>query len=645
MPWVSDGTPLETPESTAAEGYEQTPNAEGLAGNLALRAQSAWAEGMGALGRVSSEGQFQGASPFQQGMYQAATTDEYGQSIDPSAPAAGSVKTPVMQPDEYNKAYAPPSQSIGTEPMPQGIAQIIGDSKRAQAERDAVLARDPSSWPVRFASSAVASLVDPLNDATLFLPGIGEEAIAARIGEGALARTGARAVAGAATGALAQAPLSAFRGVLSAQDTQDYDLRSAFQDMVTSAAVNAAFHAGFGAVGDLMKWHGDPQVKQDAMRATVAQTIDGQPVDPSPVNGPGASPEQAARGATEEDIERDFHRREKPGGAEPEQPPGQELTLHEEAEQRIVGREVEPAAEEVAPEQPAAAETEQARAEQTQAEQPEEPQPSAEEQARTRRENRERARQERNATNKAYAEKMAAETTPTAHPLDAEGRFPVDDNGNVISEGNEPIAFYTQKQGAQWIVREGHANSADQVFELARHPTQSDMFTARERARIEPTPPAAPTNFADVADHQRMLHENGYAPGMPQGEFDTVKNRVYGPEEAPEETAAASGVAAAETPEAVGETPSNAEERNAETQNVNGQPGEKVQPVDPRVAEAERELQAAMNGGKASVEGAEPATQLHPEDAAAIDQARAASEDANRRSDAYTEAALCMKGE
>lgn len=299
--FVSDGDPFEAPERGAAEGYAQTP-APLTKAFPALMGQAS-AEGEGGVAAVAQHGQFEGSSLLAQSLYQTATADQYGQPLDPDAPTAGSVKSPILTPQEYNDRYAPTGAdgkpvSLGSDPMPEGVAQLIGKAKGDELQREAVISRfeNSHSWPVNFATGLAASMTDPLNIATTFIPGFGEEATAARLGGGIVGRTAGRIVSGAAAGAASQVPLIALKMGLSQETATDYSMRDAMNELLYSAAGNAIVHAGFGSIREL---GGPPSIdggapegtepsvpspieattNYDAMRASVSQLVDGRQVD------------------------------------------------------------------------------------------------------------------------------------------------------------------------------------------------------------------------------------------------------------------------------------------------------------------------------------------------------------------------------
>jgi hypothetical protein len=307
---IPDGQPIEEPEASAAAAYQNIPAPLGqfLGEQIGSTVRQ--------IGRVAEQGMFEGAGAFPQllyGLAQAGTaTPEATVGGVPSTTEVtppGSVPTPLLSPEDYNARYAPNGPdgkpvSLGSEPMPQGIAKLVGDAKREEIERDNVSSRfeNAHSWPANFAAGTLGFMLDPLRAATAFVPGLGEEAVLARLGTGIAARLGARVVAGATAGAAAQAPLAALQYGLGQEEASDYGLRDAFRDMAFAAAGNAIFHTGIGTAGEILRGRpeaaaeapmefreaapivaADAQTQHAAMSSAVAEIADGRPVDVEPM--------------------------------------------------------------------------------------------------------------------------------------------------------------------------------------------------------------------------------------------------------------------------------------------------------------------------------------------------------------------------
>lgn len=292
---MPDGPPVEEPESSADTAYENIPPPFGQ--YLSEQIGSTISQ----IGRVAEQGLYQGVGRFPRLLYggldsQGAAADIEMGDLTPHTPA-GSVPSPMMSPEQYNERYAPIGNdgkpvSLGSEPMPQAVAKLVGDAKREEIERENVTSRfeNVHSWPTNFAAGTLGYMLDPLRAATAFVPGIGEEAIAARLGGGFVGRLAGRVVAGAEAGAVAQAPISALQYGLGQEEASDYSLRDAFRDIAFGAAGNAFFHAGVGTAGELLRGvpHAGPvlglgaQGQHAAMSSAVGELAEGRPVQVEP---------------------------------------------------------------------------------------------------------------------------------------------------------------------------------------------------------------------------------------------------------------------------------------------------------------------------------------------------------------------------
>lgn len=334
--FIVDGQPFETPLSGAVPGYAQTPPSFADAAKaeyqefakipqaLRITAQSAFYPSTNpGADKSFIEASDPNSIPGAGGLGQTEST------LDQPSQAAA-VQTPTLSADEINDTLAPIGPDgkrvkITDAPMPEGAARLVAQAKADEIEREGILSRFSQAHPVAsFAMGIPAFLADPVNLASTFLPGIGEESVLAAVGKlgfaaNPLTRLVARSVAGASAGAVGQAPLSAMSYAMGQQEASDYGLRDAFRDMMFGAAAGAVLHAGFGAAGDTWKalrngsaevstppagatttpeaaaiMDAPAPVKADAMRAAVAQMVDGRPVDVPQSAGEGAPIEATA---------------------------------------------------------------------------------------------------------------------------------------------------------------------------------------------------------------------------------------------------------------------------------------------------------------------------------------------------------------
>jgi hypothetical protein len=287
--FINTGTPFETPLAAAEEEYAAPP--AGLGQALGEEAASTIQQ----VRRVSEQGAYEGSGFLAQFLYGQAFGEAGAAGVD--VPAPGTAPTPIISHDEYQKRYAPNGPdgkpvSLGDGPMPEAVAQLVGEAKRDELERDAVLSRFQNSHGLvaNLGEGAIGFMLDPLRAATAFVPGLGEEAVAARLGGGLLARVAGRVAAGAAGGAAAQAPVAALEWGLGQDEASDYGIRDALRDVAFGAAGNAIVHAGFGALGELWR------ERTPSPAPTPAAAIAGAPA-PTPaaaIAGAGAPASEAA---------------------------------------------------------------------------------------------------------------------------------------------------------------------------------------------------------------------------------------------------------------------------------------------------------------------------------------------------------------
>jgi hypothetical protein len=190
---VSDGDIVQMPIEAANEAYSlRTDPGTGAFFRATLQeTPSAF------LGRAAERGTVAGSSSFDQGM--AALTAQGGVPDQPLLYTPAPIESPALPPEQYNDLYAPRDRNgkivpIGDQPMPEALAQIIGREKSDSMEREGVLARYSATttpveeitdgrliirhvpthgWLSTLAIGAAASMLDPLNAGSLFIPGIG----------------------------------------------------------------------------------------------------------------------------------------------------------------------------------------------------------------------------------------------------------------------------------------------------------------------------------------------------------------------------------------------------------------------------------------------------------------------------------------
>lgn len=558
--FIVDSKPFETPINAADQGYANISPPWGRA-ILSMAEESS---PLAALSRAGQRGQFEGSSVFDRAMYDTLTTDpNTGMPVDPNAPISGSIKTPMLEPDEANKLYAPEGTKITDKPIPEGIAKLVGTEKARQIDRESIISRfqNNHNFLTNFGVGMTGFLMDPLNLATMFVPGIGEEtaaAGAARVGlTGFAARTATRVISGAATGALAQSPLVALKYGLSQEDASGYDLKSAFRDLFYNAAGAAIFSAGLGAIGDMLGGraetrpvpesgnippaesalrqrllsstaltspdsdisaivNADAPTKHTAMSTAISQIVEGRPVDVMPIFN-----ERDLRLLTEESqlTNRDIALQQSLSGVDVESARAASKTLD-----RLNAVESQLSNEGLAPE--------------------------------TRR------------TLMTRRDELLSDTTPEA-----------------LRAAAAPVA-------RERVVTAERSNIASRLEEIRSQRMSQDLE-------------AITSNLPRLPQAQKAIYDNGFAQGIPQGEFDNTMKAIYEPTkvEAP-------GI----------------EMPNAETIPATA--------IDRALADAEAGIKALKESG----------AKLHPEDAAEIAASENGITKAESMFDTFKAAALCLGG-
>jgi hypothetical protein len=215
------------------------------------------------------------------------STDEFGNEIPARTPA------PILTPEEANEKYGIQGQLKFDAPTPEPIAQELRALKEREIGRQDVLRRAQAGLGTSVTAGLVASLMDPLNVASAFLPVIGPARYAAMIGRYGV--TGARAVRGGIEGAVGAALLEPIVFAGAQYEQADYDISDSLANVAFGTALGAGLHLAGGAVGDRMAARRTaspfqraiddlPLADQEALaRTAVAQMVEGRPIDVGPV--------------------------------------------------------------------------------------------------------------------------------------------------------------------------------------------------------------------------------------------------------------------------------------------------------------------------------------------------------------------------
>jgi len=138
----------------------------------------------------------------------------------------------------------------------QGALDILMQRHQEQLARQQIMARaNGGSLPAKIAGSLAASLLDPLNIASAFVPVVGE-ARYARLLAGAttpLGRAAVRGGAGALEGSVGAAILEPLPLLAAQQDQTEYGLSDSLANIALGGVLGGGLHSVGGAVSDALR--------------------------------------------------------------------------------------------------------------------------------------------------------------------------------------------------------------------------------------------------------------------------------------------------------------------------------------------------------------------------------------------------------
>ena len=168
-------------------------------------------------------------------------------------------------------------------PIPQRTAEILGRIQREERIRKDIIARAPQGvlpGTLRFGASFARAAIDPVNIASAFIPVVSQArfaGMAARLGV-----TRARLATGTIEGAVGNALIEPFVGVLADEQLLDYTMADALVNIAFGGILGGGLHVAVGRVGDRISLR-SAEARENALRAAVAQSLRGERVDIDPV--------------------------------------------------------------------------------------------------------------------------------------------------------------------------------------------------------------------------------------------------------------------------------------------------------------------------------------------------------------------------
>lgn len=233
---------------------------------------------------------------FRRGQYQDGTT------IGPNGEEqyVPAVPSKILSTDEANERFgikdgAGKALLKFDADTPEPIAEELYKLKRDELARKDVMRRAQGGFgqgAAQFGVGLVASVLDPVNIASAFIPVVGEAryatmlAGAAGAGERALIRAGVGALEGG-VGAAVVEPI--VYGVAKSEQA-DYDMTDSMMNLAFGTVLGGGLHTSIGAVGDKITGRFARQieaapleVKETALRSAVAAVAEGRPVRIDPL--------------------------------------------------------------------------------------------------------------------------------------------------------------------------------------------------------------------------------------------------------------------------------------------------------------------------------------------------------------------------
>lgn len=194
----------------------------------------------------------------------------------------------TMSPEEATAEYGVPGRLAFTEPVSRTTARDLHDFHTNSAIREDVIARRQTGigtgMVARFGAGLGAAVLDPLNIASAFLPGVREARVASMLGGAAAGvggRLAVRALAGGSAGLVGAAALEPLNYWLAQQDKDDYTMGDVLTNLAFGTILGGVMHSGIGLVRDrragLPAW--SPEMHEAALRHTLASVAEGRPIE------------------------------------------------------------------------------------------------------------------------------------------------------------------------------------------------------------------------------------------------------------------------------------------------------------------------------------------------------------------------------
>jgi len=204
-------------------------------------------------------------------------------NMEPAAPGPA-----MLDPEAANRQYGIDGELKFDRDTPEQTARDLYDLKREELRRRNIMSRAQGGFAegaASFGAGLAASVADPLNIASAFIPVVG----AARYALWAqrLGTTGARVARGAVEGLVGAAILEPAVYGVARSEQADYDATDSLLNLAFGTVLGGGLHAGLGKIGDVIQQR---RMAEPLLRDSVAAVVEDRPVDVSPMTD-GLAPE------------------------------------------------------------------------------------------------------------------------------------------------------------------------------------------------------------------------------------------------------------------------------------------------------------------------------------------------------------------
>lgn len=185
-------------------------------------------------------------------VYQNSPTAAFGAWTDlQEAKDNYSYESRMLDPEEANSLYGIKGRLKFDSPIREKAAQLMYQRKYGEIYRQQVLSQGTTMQNVSgFGVGMAASLLDPLNVASMFVPIVGEARLAQTLGSlGRFAKPAARGILGAAETGVVVAALQGPTALLLNEYQADYDMTTALRDTAFAAAAGGVLRVSIGGFG------------------------------------------------------------------------------------------------------------------------------------------------------------------------------------------------------------------------------------------------------------------------------------------------------------------------------------------------------------------------------------------------------------